>query len=570
MSVRRFPGQPESDAALLGTLKEWQPTRVFDAFFLHDFPPTFDNGQNFTPRANALIQEVGGRFIIATLPVGKEGWESSNNERLANRQMGTHFDATKAVTQLEWLETLKAVQADTWAWVLEQPARMPTSEQASLAAKEFVRFAKAQHKQTVLILSAQALTHGRSFVEMTKAICDATRTDADFFAWMDLPGESLQAGEHKWRETMAKVLDQILTMSPKEKTIIQWLNNPRWPTKDVEGTKTYIAVCQSKGINRFQVLFPAARHTRPRAVARILSNTSQVRRELNHWDISVWQNACCRAGIEPCARGDLRMSARRPCQDHVRGTITNASGSWKTRLFLRSVARRRRTARRPERWLAFTLMVVASCSLLLRMAAADEHTTRIYMVDVGHGNCVVVVGPSGQVMMLDTGAAAMAGRVLAFLEQNGLKRIDYLLLSHFENDHMGGAARLVEKIPVATIVDHGECVTYHKSDQWWKQRRGPWCREGVGKQIRRLLRQVPCRTREEPAISWSRPATACRWRACRSMSSVPAARSLPNHLPAVVSPTGPARTAIAGRTTTPRTASRSAWSCGLASSDSST
>ena len=73
---------------------------------------------------------------------------------------------------------------------------------------------------------------------------------------MDLPGESLQAGESKWQETMGGLLDKILKMTPKEKTVIQWLNNPHWPTGSVEGTKTYIRICQAKGINRFGALLP--------------------------------------------------------------------------------------------------------------------------------------------------------------------------------------------------------------------------------------------------------------------------------------------------------------------------
>ena len=65
-----------SNAALARTLKEWQQAGVFDAFSLLDFPPTFVGEKNFTKEANALIEEVGGPFIIVTLPVGTAGWES--------------------------------------------------------------------------------------------------------------------------------------------------------------------------------------------------------------------------------------------------------------------------------------------------------------------------------------------------------------------------------------------------------------------------------------------------------------------------------------------------------------
>jgi hypothetical protein len=150
---------------------------------------------------------------------------------------------------------MKDLEADTWAWVLEQPAHMPTPEQAARSASEFVRFAKTEHKKSVIWLTAQGFARP-SVEEMVRRICEATRADANYFGWMDLQEASLEAGESQWRDTMDHLLDKILTVSPREKTVIQWTHNPRWQAKDVEGTKTYISVCQAKGINRFCVLAP--------------------------------------------------------------------------------------------------------------------------------------------------------------------------------------------------------------------------------------------------------------------------------------------------------------------------
>jgi catechol 2,3-dioxygenase-like lactoylglutathione lyase family enzyme len=109
----------------------------------------------------------------------------------------------------------------------------------------------------------------------------------------------------------------------------------------------------------------------------------------------------------------------------------------------------------------------------------------IFVVDVGHGNAVFVQAPSGEVMLLDAGAPFAAERMLAFMAQHEIRKIDYLVISHFEADHMGGAPRIAEKIPIAHFVDHGESVVYGKDDAWWRQRRGPWFREGMGKQYDR-------------------------------------------------------------------------------------
>jgi competence protein ComEC len=136
--------------------------------------------------------------------------------------------------------------------------------------------------------------------------------------------------------------------------------------------------------------------------------------------------------------------------------------------------------------LAALLLGVLALNVSISMAVAGTLEKKsgeaaFYMVDVGSGNCVVVVSPSGQVMMLDTGTPEMAKRVLAFLAENGIKKLDYLLVSHFHPDHMGGAAKIIDTMPVAHVVDHGDSVEYGKSDDWWKQRRRPWFYRGEGK-----------------------------------------------------------------------------------------
>src|SRR5689334_20647583 len=107
------------DASAAGQLKNWR--RVFDAIMLLKLPPTFAAGPDFTAQANTFIKQAGGEFILVTLPVGTEGWESSANRRLAERRAGGHYDASNAMPQLQWLETLKGVDSGTWTWILEQP-----------------------------------------------------------------------------------------------------------------------------------------------------------------------------------------------------------------------------------------------------------------------------------------------------------------------------------------------------------------------------------------------------------------------------------------------------------------
>jgi len=89
-------------------------------------------------------------------------------------------------------------------------------------------------------------------------------------------------------------------------------------------------------------------------------------------------------------------------------------------------------------------------------------TLRIYAIDVEGGKATLYVSPSGESMLIDTGYAGNDGRdanrIAAAAAKAGVKRIDYLVLTHFHADHLGGVAQLAAKLPVGKIFDHGESV----------------------------------------------------------------------------------------------------------------
>lgn len=86
----------------------------------------------------------------------------------------------------------------------------------------------------------------------------------------------------------------------------------------------------------------------------------------------------------------------------------------------------------------------------------------IYFIDVEGGQATLLITPSGESMLIDTGYPGNGdrdlNRVLATIKRAGLTRLDYLLVTHYHNDHVGNAAAIAAKIPVGTFVDHGETV----------------------------------------------------------------------------------------------------------------
>jgi competence protein ComEC len=92
--------------------------------------------------------------------------------------------------------------------------------------------------------------------------------------------------------------------------------------------------------------------------------------------------------------------------------------------------------------------------------ARNSKTLDIYVIDVEGGNAVLFVAPSGETMLVDTGnggdgAVRDSGRIMAAVNDAGVKQIDHLIITHYHNDHIGGLSELATHIPIKEFIDHG-------------------------------------------------------------------------------------------------------------------
>jgi len=102
--------------------------------------------------------------------------------------------------------------------------------------------------------------------------------------------------------------------------------------------------------------------------------------------------------------------------------------------------------------------------VLLCVSARAAETLQVYFIDVEGGQATLFVSPSGESMLVDTGWPDAQGRdaerIVAAARLAGVKQIDYLVVTHYHMDHVGGVPQLAARIPIRTFVDHGPSVEH--------------------------------------------------------------------------------------------------------------
>ena len=110
-------------------------------------------------------------------------------------------------------------------------------------------------------------------------------------------------------------------------------------------------------------------------------------------------------------------------------------------------------------WLAWGLMSALTGSV----AWAGGGELIVEAIDVEGGAATLYITPEHRSLLIDTGWPADIGatdpdsaqRIIAAARRHGLSKLDYVLITHYHVDHVGGAPELLSHFPVGTILDHG-------------------------------------------------------------------------------------------------------------------
>lgn len=87
----------------------------------------------------------------------------------------------------------------------------------------------------------------------------------------------------------------------------------------------------------------------------------------------------------------------------------------------------------------------------------------LHMLDVGQGDAIAIRSPAGRWILVDAGPRserydAGKARVVPFLLRHGARRLEALVLTHPDADHIGGAAAVLDAMRVGAVLDPGQAA----------------------------------------------------------------------------------------------------------------
>ena len=87
-----------------------------------------------------------------------------------------------------------------------------------------------------------------------------------------------------------------------------------------------------------------------------------------------------------------------------------------------------------------------------------RNNLEITFLDVGQGDCSIIILPKGKTILIDTGGSyndegkISKNKIIPYLNSNGISSIEYLIITHGDFDHMGEAINLVNNFKIEKVI----------------------------------------------------------------------------------------------------------------------
>lgn len=104
------------------------------------------------------------------------------------------------------------------------------------------------------------------------------------------------------------------------------------------------------------------------------------------------------------------------------------------------------------------LLLFLLCFISLTLISIPNRNLEITAFDVGNADSFLIKAPSSEYILIDSGKSGYKGGksqaeiiLLKFFKDNSIKKLNSLIITHFDNDHSGGASDIIKNLKVEKV-----------------------------------------------------------------------------------------------------------------------
>ncbi len=92
---------------------------------------------------------------------------------------------------------------------------------------------------------------------------------------------------------------------------------------------------------------------------------------------------------------------------------------------------------------------------LILKKQVDDNTNydfKIHFFDAGKADAIIL-SKNNKYIMIDTGEESLGDEIISYFNKNNITKLDYLIITHFDKDHVGSASKIIDTIKVENVLE---------------------------------------------------------------------------------------------------------------------
>ena len=109
---------------------------------------------------------------------------------------------------------------------------------------------------------------------------------------------------------------------------------------------------------------------------------------------------------------------------------------------------------RKETTIMIIVLIVIVIGLLLlynNKKISSDYDFKVYFFNAGKADAILI-SKNNKYIMIDTGEESLSNDILNYFRSNNITKLEYLIITHFDKDHVGSASNIIDNIEIKEVL----------------------------------------------------------------------------------------------------------------------
>ena len=98
-----------------------------------------------------------------------------------------------------------------------------------------------------------------------------------------------------------------------------------------------------------------------------------------------------------------------------------------------------------------TIIVIIGIYIHKYIKTDKIYGLKIYFFNAGKADAILISN-NNKYIMIDTGEESLSKEILNYFNNNNITKVDYLIITHFDKDHIGSASSIIENMEIDNVL----------------------------------------------------------------------------------------------------------------------